>query len=306
MVCVAGTFRAVVLAAALLAVPNVTPARAQIHSEFPALTRPFSTEAFSRQTGDLRARLADRGFSVEAAALRLSRGGRCGGANAGVTRGDAGGRFALQYRHGRYALSGEATEDGPRDSEPREYPVRLAASGVWPEARVFVALAAGFDADGHAGTDLALEGAPLVLRLPAPKGFAVDFRPRLVPGARLRWPARGGSASLAPTAALVLDHLPALASSLVLAPSVQSEWRAGMPPVSVLLVQVAYSAGPWPLRSAAGVVRRGSPPPSSLLAGLFVHAGYARPLDRRTPARLVLGVGTDLDVVLGSAWPTSR
>ena len=294
------------MAVALLTVPVVTPARAQIHSEFPALTRPFSSESFSRQTGDLRARLADRGFSVEAAALRLSRGGRCGGANAAMARGDAGGRFALQYRHGRYALSGEATGDGPRDSEPREYPARVTMSSVWPEARVFAALVAGFDADGHAGTDLALEGAPLALRLPAPGGFPVDFRPRLVPAARLRLPARGGNASLTPTAAVVLDHLPALASSLVLAPSVQSEWRAGAAPVSVLLVQVAYSAGPWPLGSAAGVVRRGSPPPASLLAGLFLHAGYARPLDRRSPARFVVGLGTDLDVVLRSAWPTSE
>ena len=184
--------------------------------------------------------------------------------------------------------------------------MRVAASGVWPEARVFAALVAGCDADGYAGTDLAIEGAPLVLSLPASGRFPADFRPRFIPGARLRMPARGGSASLTPTAALVLDHLPALASSLVLASSVQSEWRAGAAPLSVLLVQVAYSAGPWPLGGDAGVVRRGSRPPASLLAGLFIHAGYARPLDRRSPARFVLGVGTDLDVVLRSAWPTSR
>jgi len=293
------------MAVALLAVPAVTPARGQIHSEFPALTRPFASESFSTQTDDLRARLADRGFSVEAAVLRLSRGGRCGGANAEVSLGDVGGRLALQYRHGRYALSGEATGDGPRDIEPREAPVRVAASGLWPEARLFAALVIGFDADGHAGTDLALEGAPLVLSPPAPDRFPIDCRPRFIPWARLRMPERGGSASLAPAAALVLDHLPGLASSLVLAPSVQSEWRAGAPPLTVLLVQVAYSAGPWPLGGDAGVVRRGSRPPPGLLAGFFVHAGYARSLDQRSPARFVLGVGTDLDVVLGSAWPTS-
>jgi hypothetical protein len=302
----AGASRAAVLAVALLAVPLVTPARAQIHSEFPALTRPFTTESFSTQPDDLRARLADRGFSVEAAALRLSRGGRCGGADAGVSQGDAGGRFALQYRHGRYAFGGEATGDGPRGGEPREYPARLAASGVWPEARIFAALVTGFDADGYAGTDVALEGAPIVLSLPALDRFPADCRPRLDTWARLRMPARGGGASLAPAAALVLDHLPGLASSLVLAPSVQSEWHAGAAPVSVLLVQVAYSAGSWPLGGGAGAVRRGSPPPSSLAAGFFVQAGYARSLDRRSPARLVLGVGTDLDVVQRSAWPTSR
>jgi hypothetical protein len=302
----AGVFAAVVVAVVMLTVPVVTPARAQIHSEFPALTRPFTSESFSTQSDDLRARLADRGFSVEAAALRLSGGGRCGGADATVSRGDVGGRLALQYRHGRYALSGEATGDGPRGSEPREVPVRLAASGVWPEARVFAALVAGCDTDGYAGTDLALEGAPLVLNLPASGFFPADFRPRLIPGARLWMSARGGSASLTPTAALVLDHLPALASGLVLASSVQSEWRAGAAPLSVLLVQVAYSAGPWPLGGDAGVVRRGSRPPSSRQAGLFVHAGYGRSLDRRSPARFVLGVGTDLDVVLRSAWPTSR
>jgi len=294
------------MAVVLLALACITPARAQIHSEFPALTRPFTSESFPMQAGDLRARLADRGFSVEAAALRLSRGGRCGGANAAVSRGVAGGRFALQYRHGRYALGGEATGDGPRGEEPGEYPARIAASGVWPEARVFAALVAGFDAEGHAGTDLALEGAPLVLRLPASGRFPLDGRPRLIPAARLRVPARGGSASLAPAAALVLDHLPGLASGLVLASSVQSEWRARAAPRSVLLVQAAYSAGPWPLGGDAGVVRRGSRPSSSLLAGLFIHAGYARSLDRSTPARLVLGLGTDLDVVLRSAWPTSR
>jgi hypothetical protein len=70
-------------------------------------------------------------------------------------------------------------------------------------------------------------------------------------------------------------------------------------------VQVAYSAGPWPLGGDAGVVRRGSRPPSSRQAGFFIHAGYARSLDQRSPARFVLGVGTDLDVVLRSAWPTS-
>ena len=306
MSCAAGTFGAAVTAVALLAVPLVAPARAQIHSEFPALTRPFTSESFSTQSDDLRARLADRGFSVEAGALGLSRGGRNGGGSAEVSRGVVGGRLALQYRRGRYALSGEATGDGPRGSEPREYPARLAASGVWPEARVFAALVAGIDADGYAGTDLALEGAPLVLSLPALSRFPVDCRPRFIPWARLRMPARGGGASLAPAAALVLDHLPGLASSLVLAPSFQSEWRAGAAPVSVLLVQAAYSAGPWPLGGDAGVVRRGSRPPSSLLAGLFVLAGYARPLDRRSPARFVLGVGTDLDVVLRSAWPTSR
>jgi len=294
-----------VMAVALLTVPFVTPVRAQIHSEFPALTRPFTSESFSKQTDDLRARLADRGFSVEAVALRFSRGGRCGSANATVSRGDAGGRLALQYRHGRYALSGEATGHAPRDSEPREIPVRVAASGVWPEARLFAALVTGFDADGYAGTDLALEGAPLVLSLPAPSRFPLDCRPRFIPRARLRMPARGGSASLTPAAALVLDHLPALASSLVLALSVQSEWRAGAPPLSVLLVQLAYSAGPWPLGGDAGVVRRGSRTPPGLLAGLFIHAGYARSLDQRSPARFVLGVGTDLDVVLRSAWPTS-
>jgi hypothetical protein len=297
---------ATLVAMALVAVLVVTPARAQIHSEFPALTRPFTSESFSTQARDLRARLADRGFSVEAVALGLSRGGHCGGAKPDVSRGGAGGRLALQYRHGRYALGGEATGDGPRHSEPREYPLRFAASGVWPEAHVFAALVAGFDAHGQAGTDLALEGAPLVLSLPEWSHFPADFRPRFVPGARLRAPARGGGASLAPSAALVLDHLPALASSFVLAPSVQSEWRAGAAPVSVLLVQVAYAAGSWPLGGAEGVVRRGSRPPSSLRAGLFVHAGYARSLDQRSPARLVLGLGTDLDVVLGSAWPTSR
>jgi len=286
-------------------VPLVSPACAQIHSEFPALTRPFTSETYSKQPDDLRARLADRGFSVEAAALRLSRGGRCGGANAEVSRGDVGGRLALQYRHGRYALSGEATGDGAWDSESREYPVRVAASGVWPEARVFAALVAGCDADGYAGTDLALEGAPLVLSLPASGFFPADFRPCLIPWARLRMPARDGSASLAPAAALVLDHLPTLASSLVFASSVQSEWRAGAVPLSVLLVQVAYSAGPWPLGGDAGVVRRGSRPPSSRQAGLFIHAGYALSLDQRSPARFVLGVGTDLDVVLRSVWPTS-
>ena len=294
------------VAVALLAVPFVTPTRAQIHSEFPALTRPFASESFSTQTGDLRARLADRGLSAEAGALRFSRGGCRGGADAEVGRGVAGGRLALQYRHGRYALSGEATGDAPRDGEPDEYPVRVAAGGVWPEARLFAALVAGFAADGYAGTDLALEGAPLVLGLPAPGRFPLDLRPRLVPGARLRMPARGGGAGLTPSAAIVLDHLPVLASSLVLAPSVRSEWRAGATPLSVLLVQAAYAAGPWPLGGAAGVVRRGSRPPSSLQAGLFVHAGYARSLDRRSPARFVLGVGTDLDVVLRSAWPTSR
>ena len=294
------------MAVALLAVPVVTPARAQVRSEFPALTRPFTNESFSRQPDDLRARLAERGFSVEGVALGLSRGGCCGGANAAVSRCVAGGRLALQYRDGRYALSGEAIEDGLRGSELREYRVRIAGSGVWPEARVFAALVAGFDADGYAGTDLALEGAPLVLGLPAWSRVPVDYRPRLINWARLRVPARGGGASLAPAAALVLDHLPGLASSLVLAPSVQSEWRAGAVPVSFLLAQVAYSAGPWPLGGGAGVVRRGSRPPSSLLAGLFVHAGYARSLDQRSPARFVLGVGTDLDVVLRSAWPTSR
>jgi hypothetical protein len=226
----AGAFAAAVVAVVMLTVPVVTPARAQIHSEFPALTRPFTSETYSRQPDDLRARLADRGFSVEAAVLRLSRGGRRGGADAAVSRGDAGGSLALQYRHGRYALSGEAIGDGRRGSEPSEYPVRVAASGVWPEARVFAALVAGCDADGYAGTDLALEGAPLVLRPPASGFFPADFRPRLIPGARLRMPARGGGASLAPAAVLVLDHLPALASSLVLASSVQSEccscrWR---------------------------------------------------------------------------------
>jgi hypothetical protein len=303
----AAVFAAAVLAGAMLTVPFATrPARAQIHSEFPALTRPFTSESFFTQSDDRCARLADRGFSVEATALRLSQGGRCGGANAAVLRGDMGGRFALQYRHGRYALSGEATGDGRRGSESREYPVRFAASGVWPEARVFAALVAGCDGDGYAGTDLALEGAPLVLGLPASGRFPADFRPRLIPGARLRMPARGGSASLTPAAALVLDHLPALASSLVLASSVQSEWRDGAAPQSVLLVQVAYSAGPWLLGSDAGVVRRGSRPPSSRQAGLFIHAGYARSLDQRSPAHFVLGVGTDLDVVLRSAWPTSR
>jgi len=302
----AGVFAAAVVAVVMLTVPVVTPARAQIHSEFPALTRPFTSESFSTQIDDLRARWADRGFSVEAAVLRLSRGGHCGGANAAVSRGEVGGRLALQYRYGRYALSGETIGDGRRGSEPQEYPVRVAASGVWPEARVFAALVAGCDADGYAGTDLAIEGAPLVLSLPASGRFPADFRPRLIPGARLRMPARGGSASLTPTAALVLDHLPALASSLVLASSVQSEWRAGAAPLSVLLVQVAYSAGPWPLGGDAGVVRRGSRTPASRLAGLFIHAGYARPLDRRSPARLVLGVGTGLDVVPRSAWPTSR
>jgi len=299
---------AIVLPAALVVAASLAslPAQAQVHSEFPALTRPFTCESFSTQPGDLRARLADRGFSVEAAVLRLSRGGRCGGASAEVSRGDLGGRLALQYRHGRYALSGEATEDGPRGSEPHEYPVRIAASGVWPEARVFAALVAGFDADGHAGTDLAAEAAPLVLSLPVLSRFPVDCRPRLVTRARLRLPARGGNASLAPAAALVLDHLPGLASSLVLAPSVQSEWRAGAAPVSVLLAQVACSAGPWLLGGEAGVVRRGSPRPARRLASLFLHAGYAWPLDERSPARFVLGVGTDLDVVLRSAWPTSR
>jgi hypothetical protein len=295
-----------VTAAVLLAVPAITPACAQIHSEFPALTRPFTSESFLTQADDLRARRADRGFSVEAAALRLSRGGCCGGAEAEVSRCVAGGRLALQYRYGRYALGGEATGDGPRGSEPREYPVRIAASGVWPEARVFAALVAGFDTGGHAGADLALEGAPLVLPLPTLRSFPADYRRRFVTWARLRMPAHQGGASVAPAAALALDHLPGLASSLVLAPSVQSEWRAGAAPLSVLLVQVAYSAGPWPLGGEAGVVRRGSRPPSSLLAGLFVHAGCARPLDRRSPARVVLGVGTDLDVVLRSAWPTSR
>ncbi len=302
----AGTFGTAVLAVVLLTVPAADPARAQIHSEFPALTRPFTSETFSTQTDELRARLADRGFSVEAAALGLARGGRDGSANPEVSHGVAGGRLALQYRHGRYALSGEATADGARECEPREYPARIAASAVWPEARLFAALVAGLDAHGHAGTDLALEGAPLVMSLPVWSRFPVDCRPRFIPWARLRLPARGGDASLAPAAALVLDHLPGLASSLVLAPSVQSEWRAGAAPLSVLLVQVAYAAGPWPLGGDAGVVRRGSRPPTSLLAGLFVHAGYARSLDRRSPARLVLGVGTGLDAVLRSAWPTSR
>jgi hypothetical protein len=302
----AGAFGAAVLAVALLAAPVVTPARAQIHSEFPALTRPFTSESFSTQPDELRARLADRGFSVEAAALRLSRGGRCGGANAGVSRGDTGGRLALQYRQGRYAVTAEATEGGRRGSEPREYPVRVAGSGVWPEARIFAALAAGFDAEGYAGTDLALESAPLTLPLPPLSRFPADCRPRLITWARLRMPARGGGASLAPTAALVLDHLPVLASSLVLAPSVQGEWRAGAAPVSVLVLQVAYSAGPWPLGGGGGVVRRGSRRPTSLLAGLFLHAGYAWPLDERSPARFVLGVGSGLDVVMGGAWPTSR
>ncbi len=298
---------ATVLPAALAVAASLAglPAQAQVHSEFPALTRPFTCESFSTQPDDLRARLADRGFTVEAAALRLSRGGRCGGANAEVSRGDAGGRLALQYRHGRHAVTAEFSEDGPRGSEPREYPVRVAGSGVWPEARVFAALVAGFDADGHAGTDLALEAAPLVSGLPAPSRFPVDCRPRLVTRARLRLPARGGGASLAPAAAVVLDHLPGLASSLVLAPSVQSEWRAGAAPVSVLLAQAAWSAGPWPLGGDAGVVRRGSRRPAHRLVGLFLHAGYAWPLDERSPARFVLGVGTDLDVVLRSAWPTS-
>jgi hypothetical protein len=172
-------FSAAVMAVVLLAAPFVTPARAQIHSEFPALTRPFTSETNTTQAGDLRARLADRGFSVEAAALGLSRGGRDGGSDPEASHGNAGGRFALQYRHGRHALSGEATADGPRDVEPREYPARVAASGVWPEARLFAALVAGFDADGYAGTDLALEGAPLVMSLPASRRFPADFRPRL-------------------------------------------------------------------------------------------------------------------------------
>jgi hypothetical protein len=302
----AGVSGVVIAVVALLGVPVVTPARAQIHSEFPALTRPFTSESFSTQSDDLRERRADRGFSVEASALRLSRGGRRGGADAGVSRGDAGGRLALQLRHGRYALSGEATEDGPRGREPGEHPVRIAGSGVWHEARVFAALVAGFDADGCAGTDLALEGAPLVLRLPAARRFPVDCGFRLIPAARLRVPARGGGASVTPAAALALDHLPGLASSLVLAPSVQSEWSAGAAPVSVLLVQVAWSAGPWPLGGDGGDVRPGARSPTNLLTGLFVHAGYARPLDRRSCARFVLGVGTGLDVVPGGAWPTSR
>jgi hypothetical protein len=301
----AGRCATALLAAALPAMLAL-PARAQVHSGFPALTGPFTTESFPTRADELRERLADRGLTLEVAALRSFQGGRRGGAGVDARNGAAGGRFALQYRHGRYAVGGEATGDGPRGAEPREYPVRIAASGVWPEARVFAALAAGFDADGHAGTDLALEGAPVVLSLPASCRFPLDFRPRLVPGVRLRLPARGGGASVTPVAAFVLDHLPGLASSLALASTVQSEWRAGAAPVSALLVQAVYSAGPWPLRGDSGVVRRGSRPPSSLLAGLFVHAGYARPLDRGSPARLVLGVGSDLDVVLGSAWPTSR
>jgi hypothetical protein len=302
----AGTRAAAMVAVVLLVVLAGTPAGAQIHSEFPALARPFTSESFPTQADDLRERLADRGFSVEAAALGLSRGGLCGGADVEPSRGVAGGRLALQYRHGRYAVSGEAIDDGPRGAEPREYPLRIAASGTWPEARVFAALVAGFDRGGHAGTDLAFEGAPSILRLPAWRRFPLDFRPRLVPGARLRMPARGGGASLEPSAALVLDHLPGLASALVLAPSVQGEWRAGAAPLSALLVQVAWSAGPWPLGGGLGIVRSDARPPSSLLAGLFVHAGYALPLDRCSPARLVVGVGTDLDVVLRSAWPTSR
>jgi len=301
----AGAFTAAVRAATLLIALAARPACAQIHSEFPALTRPFTSESFATQADELRARLADRGFSVEATALRLSRGGRLGGAGAEPSRGEAGGRLALQYRHGRYSLGGEATGDGAAGGEPGEYPVRVAAGGVWPEARVFAALVAGFDADGPAGTDLALEGAPVVLGLPASRRFPLDLRPRLVPGARLRMPARGG-ASVTPAVALVLDHLPGLASGLVLAPSVRSEWRAGAPPSSVLLAQAAYSFGSWPLGRDGGVVRRGARPASSLLAGFFVHAGYARPLDRRSPARLVLGAGVDLGLVLGSAWPISR
>jgi hypothetical protein len=283
----------------------VRPASAQVRSEFPALTRPFTTESFSVQPDDLRARLADRGLSAEAAVWRLSRADGPGGADPGLARGVAGGRLALQYRRGRYAVSGEAIGDGPRGREPREYPARLVTSAVWPEARLCAALVAGLDADGYAGTDLALEGAPLVLRLPRSGLFPVDFRPRLSPWARLRLPARGGGASLAPAAALVLDHLPGLASSLVLAPSVRSEWRAGAAPLSALLVQVVWSAGPWPLGDEAGAVRRGSRPPANQLAGLFLHVGYARPLDGRSPARFLLGLGTDLDIVLRSGWPTS-
>jgi hypothetical protein len=235
----AGSFGAALVAAVLLAAAAVPSARAQVHSEFPALTRPFTSESFSLQADDLRERLADRGFSVEAAAFRLSRGDGPGGGDPDLARGDAGGRLALQYRHGRYALSGEATGDGPRGSEPREYPLRVAASAVWPEAHLFAALATGFDADGYAGTDLALESAPLTLRLPALNRFPADYRRRLVTWARLRLPARGGDASLEPAAALVLDHLPVLASKVVLAPSVRSGWRVGAAPVSVLLVQVA-------------------------------------------------------------------
>jgi hypothetical protein len=306
MVRTARTMGVASVVAALLAVSADGRVRAQVHSEFPALARPFTSESFSTQPADLRDRLADRGFSVEAAALRLSQGARRGGAGPGLSNGDPGGRLAIQYRHGRYAATAEAIEDGPRAVEPREYPVRVVASSAWPEAGVFTALAGGFDGAGFAGADLALECAPLTLRMPVLGCFPADSRPRLVTWVRSRLLARSGGARLEPAAALVLDHLPVLASELVLAPSFQSEWRAGEAPASVLLLQVAYSAGPWPLGGGGGVIRRGSPPPSTLLGGLFVHAGYARPLDERSRARFVVGVGTDLDVVLRSAWPTSE
>ena len=291
---------------ALLALSAAGRAGAQVHSEFPALARPFTTESFSTQTDDLGARLADRGFSLEAAALRLSRSARRGGTDPDLPSGDPGGRLALQYRHGRYAATAEAIEDGRRAIEPGEYPARIAASGVWPEARVFAALAGGFDDQGFAGADLALECAPLTLRMPALRRFPADYRRRLVSWLRLRLPARGGGACLEPVATLVLDHLPVLASKLVLAPSLKSGWRAGAAPVSVVLLQAVYSAGPWPLGGGGGAIRRGSRPPSMLLGGCFLHAGYARPLDQRSSARFVAGVGTDLDWVGRSAWRTSR
>jgi hypothetical protein len=281
------------------------PARAQVHSEFPALSRPLTTESFPTTLVELRDRLVDRGFSIEGSWLRLSGGRYPGGPGVRFTRGDPGGRLVAQYRQGRYALSGEAGDDGPRDLEPREYPMRLAASGLFPESQLSGALVAGFDHGDFAGVDLALESAPTDLRAPVERRFPADYGRRLVTWSRLRVP-RHGRPSLTPATALVLGHLPMLASKLTLAPSVQSELRRGAPPVTALLLQICYAPGPWPLGGGGGAIRRGSRRPTDLLGNLIFHAGYARPLDHRSSARLVLGVGAGLDAVLGSGWPTSR
>ena len=283
------------IVACVLACAATRDARAQIHSEFPALARPFTPESDLCDPARLAERLLDRGYDFEAVGIRFSHAIVPGEGSPRLSSGFLGGRAEASALLGRYSLGADATEDGHSQVDGREYPVRLHADAVVPEAFLSARAVLGFDDDGYAGMDLALESQPLVIPVPGSDAFPADLTLRSWGWVRVRKLEALEDPVLNPALAIALMGLPVVGGQAPIALSFQSDLASDLLPSSFGMLQLGWFQNP----PRAKVRRRGDPPPSRLKRNLFFYGSYAFPMDDRTIARLALAGGMSFHLAPG-------
>jgi hypothetical protein len=255
-------------------------------AEIPALTREFVTEDF-RSTPDALQQLAQRRH----VALGIAGGALWAGDDAGSWQAFRGGspwgaRAEALASYGRCTLGANATNDGSRNADAREYGQRITGAVHVPEMRTALTGAVGYERWHHRGTDLSAEFAPIRWHTHL---RTMDLVPNVHFWTRYRKLEGDDKAIVTPAAGIALQHFVVFGSQPVLALSAQSDLSSGRTPSTCGMFQFGFASVPRPLTGGGAdpdmPPAPGTPPPSLIDRNWFVTLAYAAPFDQRSSAR---------------------